>query len=287
MRRSGWKRTTSALLGTLAVAVVAPASAAAQGPPPDLTLFGAGSLRAAMTEVTRAFTERDGTTVRVVFGPSGSMRERIEAGERADVFTSANLGHPRTLVAKGFAREAVLFARNRLCAYARPSVGLTAENVLDRALDPAVRLGTSTPGNDPSGDYAWELFRKAEALRPGSYDALAAKALQLVGGGPNAVPIPEGRSSVAYLFETDRADMFLAYCTGAAPAAAEFPGSVVVELPETLAVGADYGLTVLKGAPVEAYRLALFILSADGQAILARYGFGAPTRPAEGAEPEG
>jgi len=40
-----------------------------------------------------------------------------------------------------------------------------------------------------------------------------------------------------------------------------------------LAVGADYGLTVIKGARPEADKLAAFILSASGQAILSKYGF--------------
>jgi ABC-type molybdate transport system substrate-binding protein len=49
-----------------------------------------------------------------------------------------------------------------------------------------------------------------------------------------------------------------------------------VALPEELAVGADYGLTVLNGAPAAAVQLATLILSTDGQSILARYGFAPP-----------
>ena len=46
-------------------------------------------------------------------------------------------------------------------------------------LDPAVKLGTSTPKADPSGDYAFEVFAKAEKLKPGANAALEKKALQL------------------------------------------------------------------------------------------------------------
>ena len=35
-------------------------------------------------------------------------------------------------------------------------------------LDPGVKLGTPTPRADPSGDYAFEVFRKADAIRPGA-----------------------------------------------------------------------------------------------------------------------
>jgi ABC-type molybdate transport system substrate-binding protein len=32
-----------------------------------------------------------------VFGPAGGLRERIEKGEAADLYLSANMEHPRTL----------------------------------------------------------------------------------------------------------------------------------------------------------------------------------------------
>lgn len=56
-------------------------------------------------------------------------------------------------------------------------------------------------------------------------------------------------------------------------------GGSVVALPPPLAVGADYGLTALNAAQAEkALKLVMFILSPEGQQILARYGFSAPTR---------
>lgn len=56
------------------------------------------------------------------------------------------------------------FARNRLCVLSRTSLGSTAESVVDRMMDPAFRLATSTPGADPGGDHAWQVFEKAEVL---------------------------------------------------------------------------------------------------------------------------
>ena len=57
----------------------------------------------------------------------------------------------------------------------------------------------------------------------------------------------------------------------------------MVDLPDGLAVGADYGLTVLKGPADQeaaAARFAMFILSPAGQAILARWGFTPVAAPA-------
>jgi ABC-type molybdate transport system substrate-binding protein len=47
----------------------------------------------------------------------------------------------------------------------------------------------------------------------------------------------------------------------------------------TPVVGADYGLTVMADAPPAAYRFAMFILSAEGQRVMAKHGFGAPNLP--------
>ncbi|MBP0656505.1 substrate-binding domain-containing protein, partial [Mycobacterium tuberculosis] len=92
--------------------------------------YGAGSLKGAMTEVIAAFTEATGIAVKGAFGPSGMMRERIEKGEAVDLLTSADMGHPRKLLADGRAEMVIRFTGNRLCAMAKPEVGLTPENLL-------------------------------------------------------------------------------------------------------------------------------------------------------------
>ena len=263
----------------LAVTLAFGGTAMAWGQGEGVRLHAAGSLRAALTEVARDFTAAQGMPVALVFGASGLLRERLEGGEPGDVFASANMEHPEALARAGKAGPVVLFARNRLCALARPEVGVTVDTLLDRILDPGVTLGTSTPRADPAGDYAWEIFRRAEALRPGSQARLEAKARQLV-GGPTSSPPPADRSVYAQLLADRQADVFLTYCTNAALAVRELPSLQVVALPAPLAVGADYGLTVLTAANAErAARLVRFILSPEGQAILARYGFAAPTAP--------
>ena len=238
-------------------------------------LHAAGSLRAAMTEVAQAFEKAGGAPVTTKFGASGLLRDEIAGGARAELFASANLEHPQALAEAGRSGPVVLFARNRLCALARPGLDVTTETLVARMLDPAVKLGTSTPKADPSGDYAWEAFRKIEAVRPGSFAALDAKALQLTGGPTSPKPPPD-RSLYGLIVERGDADLFLTYCTNARAAVAEVRDARVIELPETVAVGADYGLTVMNGASAAALRLALFILSAEGQRLIAAHGFAAP-----------
>lgn len=240
-------------------------------------VFAAGSLKAVMTEVGTAFEAARGAPMAGTFGASGLLKERLEKGEAADVFASANMEHPRALHAAGAAGPVRAFARNTLCALAKPDLAVDSGTLLDRMLDPAVRLGTSTPRSDPAGDYAWELFRKAESLRPGSFAALDAKALKLAGGPQSARPL-EGRNTYAWLMEGGQADLFLTYCTNARLAAAEVPALRIVTVPGALSVGAEYGIAVVaRGDQARGQAFADFVLAPAGQAILQRHGFQPPT----------
>jgi ABC-type molybdate transport system substrate-binding protein len=98
------------------------------------------------------------------------------------------------------------------------------------------------------------------------------KARQLT-GGPNSRTAQPGKSLYGALVSGGEADLFLTYCTNAAEARREYPDQHIVNLPEALAVGADYGLTVMKDASPNALRFALFILGTEGQALLAKHGF--------------
>jgi molybdate transport system substrate-binding protein len=157
----------------------------------------------------------------------------------------------------------------------RPGLTVTPATLLERMLDPAIKLGTSTSRADPSGDCAFEVFSKVEALKPGVKAALEGKALQLT-GGPTRAAAPGSRSVYEWNVAEGRADIFLAYCTATAEALKENPTQQQISLPEELAVGADYGLTVLNDATPATYALAMFILSADRLRILASHGFAEP-----------
>jgi len=71
-------------------------------------LYAAGSLRAALIEVASDFEAgRPGVKVELEFAASGLLRERIENGEPAHVFASADVGHPTKLAAAGRAASKV------------------------------------------------------------------------------------------------------------------------------------------------------------------------------------
>lgn len=240
----------------------------------ELRVFAAGSLRGALTEAAQAFERGEpGVRVRLTFGPSGLLKDRIAKGERADVFASANMAHPRALESAGQAGAVRRFTRNAMCALVAPPVDVTPETLIDRLLDPAIKLGTSTPKADPSGDYAWLVFERIEQQgRKGAFQQLAAKALQLT-GGPNSPPPPPGRNAYGELVAQGRADIFLTYCTNTTEARIEQPQLRSLPVPEAVNVSADYGVVTVKGAPSEAARFVDFLLGTGGQAIFARKGF--------------
>ena len=60
-------------------------------------LYAAGSLRGALNEVGAAFRAKSGVPVEGNYGASGLLRDRLEKGEAADVFASANMEHARSL----------------------------------------------------------------------------------------------------------------------------------------------------------------------------------------------
>ena len=235
-------------------------------------LYAAGSLRTAFNDVSTAFCTMFSIAVQAKYGPSGILKDEIAQGAKADVFASANMMHPQSLADAGKSGPVVLFARNRLCALVRPGVPITTANLLDRMLDLNVKLGTSTPKADPSGDYALEVFDKAEALRPGARAVLERKALQLT-GEPSSVQPPAGRNAYAWHVAEGRADIFLAYCTATRDALQQHPDQQSVALPDALSVAADYGLTVINGAGPYAQKFADYIVSVDGQRILSSHGF--------------
>src|SRR5262249_50800249 len=78
----------------------------------------------------------------------------------------------------------------------------------------AIKLATSTPKADPSGDYALEVFARAESIRSGARAALEKKAAQLTGRADSPQP-PAGRNVYGWHVGEGRADIFLAYCTAA------------------------------------------------------------------------
>ena len=242
-----------------------------------LVVYAAGSTTGALGAMLKRYAAETGVQTRLSVGPAGLMLDKIEGGDPVDVFVSANMAHPKRLSAEHKSGATVVFARNRICISSRPSLGLTPPNLLDKLLDPKVRIGTSTPKADPGGDYAFALFDKADTVRPGASRTLRAKAMQVVGGRVEA-SAPKSSPSGNALAGLDRygVDVMIGYCShhGLEP-----DTSVTqVEVPPELAIPVDYGMTALTTSPdpsrrAAAAQLALYLMSPEVQALMVPYGF--------------
>lgn len=242
-----------------------------------MQVFAAGSLRAAFTQIAADYQAATGQAIDMQFGAAGLLRERIEQGATPQLFASADLNNPQRLVDQGGWQVPRVFARNRLCTLTAAHIEATPATLLATLLRADVRVGTSTPGADPSGDYVWAMFRKAEALRPGAYAVLDAKALKLTGAIDSPKPPPtSGRGTYAWVMEQGQADVFLTYETVATAVLQELPQLRIVQLPLELQVSVSYGLTMRDDATQEARAFADHLLSEAGQAPLWRLGFGRP-----------
>ena len=256
--------------------------AAAQTEKETVEIFSARSLRGVFSELAKEAAATYNIQVKASFGGSGSMRERIEKGESPDLFMSADVGSPRKLATAGRTIvPAIPFARNRMCIISRRTAGVTATNLIDRMLAKGVRLKTSTPIADPAGDYAWAIIDRIEALRPGAGAVLKEKAQAVM--SLTATPGAPNQSPAAALFASKQIDMSITYCSGAVALLKEAPDLTSLVVPPQLDPHPLYGIAVLSNKP-QAQKLALFLLSEKGQAIIASQGLvplteSGPTQP--------
>lgn len=237
---------------------------------PSLTLLAAGSLKSAFIPLLARFQQQTGIPVEVHFGPAGLLRERIEAGEPCSVFASANSHHPQALRQAGLAGECYLFARNQLMLTARRGAKTEAREWLALLSDPDLRLATSTPGCDPSGDYSWQLFSLIEQRCPGAGAAMMARAQPLV-GGRDSLRVPAGEIAGAWLIRENVTDLFIGYAHYAAQMAA-YDDLRTLVIPPSWNIRCDYLLAQTEQS-AGAQRLCRFILGAEGQRLLNIAGF--------------
>ncbi|ALR76904.1 substrate-binding domain-containing protein [[Enterobacter] lignolyticus] len=235
-----------------------------------LSVLAAGSLKRALLPLTASFAQTTGLTVDIDFGPAGLLRERIEAGERCSLFASANTAHPQALLRQGKALSAQTFAFNRLNLTAHRLADAPPRDWLALLADPALRLATSTPGSDPSGDYTWQLFDNIEARHPGLGAALKHRALPLV-GGRDTLTVPAAEVASAWIIRSGRAELFIGYAhySRALAGAGDLQ---ILSIPAPYNPLCEYQMALLDdNEPTR--RLAQYIVSAAGQSVLRQMGF--------------
>jgi molybdate transport system substrate-binding protein len=102
----------------------------------------------------------------------------------------------------------------------------------------------------------------------------------LFGSATTTAPV-NGRHRLLVALDDHSIDLFVYYCSGAKLLVSASPQYRMVELPQGLEVGPEYGLTVSQKATPAAADFAMYLLSPEGQGTLKSFGFIPVTLPAE------
>jgi molybdate transport system substrate-binding protein len=236
------------------------------GPSGSLTVFAAASLTDAFGEMGEAFEAANpGVSVAFNFAGSAALRAQIEEGAPADVFASANTSHMDQLHDAGLAGAPAVFAHNSLVVIAPNDNPGGIETLADLA-KPGLKLVLAADAV-PAGGYARDMLAKADgdpAFGAGFSEAVLA----------NLVSNESNVKQVVTKVALGEADAGIVY--GSDVTAAVAPDLQTIEVPAAVNVVADYPIAVLSESdhPEAAREFVDFVLSVEGQTILAKWGFG-------------
>jgi len=239
-------------------------------PTPDLsgriTVFAASSLTDAFNQEAAAFKQaHPNAAIRFNFGGSPALVTQLDQGAAADVLATADEKNMNAATDKALVAASVkIFARNRLTIAVPKSTPGQIQTPMDLA-KANLKLVLAQK-SVPVGDYARQALSKMEA--DASYGAgFSDKVLKnLVSEEPNV-------KSVVSKIQLGEADAGIVYKTDITAGVAHDVSGI--EIPDAFNVIASYpiAVTAKAGKPAIAAAFVGFILSAEGQAILADNGF--------------
>lgn len=233
----------------------------------EITVFAASSLSDAFKEAATKFQEKNAKTkVTFSFAASSALATQINEGAPADVFASADTTQMKNVTDKGNAADPVVFVTN-VPTIVVPKSGSPVAAFADLA-KPGVRLVLAGP-EVPIGKYARDVLANASKATGGVSADFADKALANLKSNEANV------RAVLSKVQLGEADAGIVYTTDAAVAANDV---TLVQIPAAYNIVAQYPIAVTKASKNAALAKAwvAFITGAEGQAIMAKYGFGKP-----------
>jgi molybdate transport system substrate-binding protein len=222
----------------------------------DITVYAAASLTEAFGEAADQFEgEHPGVQVELNVAASSALREQILAGAPADVFASANTSNMDQVVAADAVEGAPeIFARNEL------EIVVPAGNEAE------------VEGLDDFADADLLIGLCAEEVPCGQFGR---QALANAGVTPSIDTNEADVRALLAKVQSGDLDAGLVYQTDVLAGGDEVEG---VEVPDGFNVVADYPIAPLSASasPDVAAAFVEFVLSPDGQHILASFGFESP-----------
>ncbi len=231
-----------------------------------LAVAAAGDLRGTLEEVKHSFEgQHPGTRLDLSFGASGSLTAQIQQGAPFDVFLSADTAFPEQLQKAGLITPEGPFpyAKGHLTLWVRRDLQLDpVKDGLQVLLDPRLKhIALANPKTAPYG-------RAAEAAlnRVGLYEATKPR---LVFG--------DNVAQAAQFLQTGAAEAGLVSHSQVLHPALESAGRNW-RVPEEVVPALRQHGVILARTRDEALARSFrdFLIGAEGQAILARHGFGKP-----------
>jgi molybdate transport system substrate-binding protein len=261
---------TFLLLVTLCIFVTACGGTTSANPAPTpapviLNVFAAASLTESFTEIGMKFqTAHPGVTVKFNFAGSPTLVQQITGGAAADVFASADTANMQKVSDAGLVGGSQIFVKNRLVVIIPASNPGNISTLKDLAKK-GVKIDIEAPAV-PAGKYSLQVLdNMAKSPNYGSAFEAAVKG--------NFVSQEDNVKAVVQKVQLGEADAGFVYRTDVT---ANVSDKVkVIDIPDTFNVIAEYPIAVLKNSAhaSDAQAFMQYVLSADGQAILAKFNF--------------
>jgi len=125
----------------------------------DQVIMAAGCMLHLLPKLLDQFGAIDQTQIRMAFGPSGSLRKKIDDGENCSLFISAVSKHTNALLKTGKLYQSSVLGLNPTVLVCRSDLEISTETVFQFLTDPQWALGVSTTGLDPDADEVETLSK--------------------------------------------------------------------------------------------------------------------------------
>lgn len=229
-----------------------------------LTVFAAASLTDAFEELGTAFEAQNADVdVQLSFAGSSTLATQINEGAPVDVFASANMAQMNNVITAGNVEGAsIIFAQNRLVIIVPSDNPRNIQSLQDLAT-PGVMLVVAAEGV-PVREYTETMLTAATEAYGTDFPAKVRE---------NIISEEANVRLVATKITLGEADAGVVYTSDVTPDIAE--SVLMIPVPDAYNVIATYPIAVLKNGENSdlARRFVAFVMSPDGQSILAKWNF--------------
>jgi molybdate transport system substrate-binding protein len=232
--------------------------------PVKITVFAAASLTEAFGEMKMQYdAAHPNVTMTFNFAGSNTLAQQIVNGAPADVFASADTQNMQKVVTPGLVNTPQTFARNKVVVIV-PANNPGNINTLHDLANKGVKIDVAD-ASVPVGNYTLQVLNKmGQSSEYGPAYESAVKA--------NFVSLETSVKSIVQKVQLGEVDAGFVYVSDAFSAGNKAKS---IAIPDQFNILADYPIATVKASPNQstADSFIQFVLSSDGQAILAKFHF--------------